>query len=249
MGTGKCKVQRPLFHSSCTFRCQGVPPPRRPQPSCGLRPHFGGLPWPRFCSLFCLLSCPSSQTLSSRTPFLFRRETCLRSARPRPCGPRSASRRPGRWSTATARPPTSRRSPRTCSTRSTSTLGSRCTASSSPHHPRIPCPRWKELRGLGEFNHYPCACGHGHIHGHRKTFFPKKKLHHVFLWNCPSQGRRVSQLRVHRAGLGVPLVKGKNTKVIFSHSFSLILSLTMFFWQALHVGTHVGRPSWAPGDA
>ena len=44
----------------------------------------------------------------------------------------------------------------------------------------IPCPRCKELRGLGEFNHYPCACGHGDIHGHRKTFFPKKTPSCVF---------------------------------------------------------------------
>ena len=36
------------------FRGQGVPPPRRPQSSCGLRPLFGGLPWSSVCShVFC----------------------------------------------------------------------------------------------------------------------------------------------------------------------------------------------------
>ena len=44
----------------------------------------------------------------------------------------------------------------------------------------IPCPCCLELRGIGEFNHYPCACGHGDIHGHRKTFFPKKTPPCVF---------------------------------------------------------------------
>jgi len=44
----------------------------------------------------------------------------------------------------------------------------------------IPCPCCRELRGLGEFNHYPCACGYMDIHGGRKRFFPKKTPSCVF---------------------------------------------------------------------
>ena len=44
----------------------------------------------------------------------------------------------------------------------------------------IPCPRCSELRGIGEFNHYPCACGYMAIHGERKKFFPKKTPSCVF---------------------------------------------------------------------
>ena len=38
----------------------------------------------------------------------------------------------------------------------------------------IPCPCCSELRGIGEFNHYSCACGYVDIHGGSKFFFPKK---------------------------------------------------------------------------
>ena len=44
----------------------------------------------------------------------------------------------------------------------------------------IPCPCCREFRGIGEFNHYPCACGYTDIHGGRKRFLPQKTPPCVF---------------------------------------------------------------------
>ena len=38
-----------------------------------------------------------------------------------------------------------------------------------------PCSCCGELRGVGESNHYPCACGFLQIHGRRKRLYLKKR--------------------------------------------------------------------------
>ena len=70
-----------------------------------------------------------------------------------------------------------------------------------------PCPSCGELRGVGESNHYPCACGYLRIHGRRKRFFPKKRpecvgcgtmrLRDGLFRVCPcvEQGRRLCEDR------------------------------------------------------
>ena len=84
----------------------------------------------------------------------------------------------------------------------------------------IPCPRCKELRGIGEFNHYPCACGHGDIHGHRKTFFPKKTPSCVFCGTVRlKDGEFRSCVCIERA-LEYLLSKEKIPRSFFPHFFT-----------------------------
>jgi len=80
----------------------------------------------------------------------------------------------------------------------------------------IPCPCCRELRGLGEFNHYPCACGYMDIHGGRKRFFSKQTPSCVFCGTLRlKNGEFRSCVCIERAIAYLELKEGKQRYFLF----------------------------------
>ena len=126
--------------------------------------------------------------------------------------------------------------------------GSRCTASSSPRSCQSRAPAAKSCAASASSTTTRARAATATSTATAKPFF-QKKLHHVFFVELSVSRTASFAAACASSGPWSTSCQRKKYQGHFSHTFSLILSLTMFFWQALHVGTHVGRPSCAPEDA
>ena len=105
-----------------------------------------------------------------------------------------------------------------------------------------------KLRGIGEVNHYLCACGYGQPGG-RKKFPPEKISDMCFLRNHPSQGRQVPQVPpLHQDRVGRVRGEGKKHRslvIIFLRTTSLEIRFCFFVRPCMlehMLGDHLKAP-------